>query len=135
MDTYIGWPGKVHDAKVFSNSSKCHKGREGTLFPGWNGEINRVQVHIYKIYNYVLVQTCNFIQVCLFTFIDPAYSLLPWLMKPYAVTPRTIVMQKRYNYLQSRARMVVENAFSRLKASVLYQMASLSLLKYCIKSP
>ena len=92
MDTYIGCPGKVHDARVFSNSSKCHKGREGTLFPGWNGEINRVQVHTYKIYNYILVQTCNFIQVHLLIFIDPAYSLLPWLVKPYAVTPRTIVM-------------------------------------------
>ena len=71
MDTYIGWLGKIHDARVFSNSSKCHKGREGTLFPGWNREIHRVQVHTCKIYNYILVQTCNFIQVHLLIFIDP----------------------------------------------------------------
>ena len=49
MDTYIGWPGKLHDARVFSNSSICHKGREGTLFPAWNREINGVQVHTCKI--------------------------------------------------------------------------------------
>ena len=49
MDAYIGWPGKVHDARVFSNSSICHKGREGTLFPTWNREINGVQVHTCKI--------------------------------------------------------------------------------------
>ena len=34
--------------------------------------------------------------------------MLPWLMKPYAVTPRTTAIQKHYNYLQSKARMVVE---------------------------
>ena len=49
MDTYIVWPGKVHDAKVFSNSSICHKGREGTLFLAWNKEINGVQVRTCKI--------------------------------------------------------------------------------------
>ena len=46
---------------------------------------------------------------------DPAYPLLSWLIKPYAVTLRTSTVQKRFNYRQSRARMVVENAFGRLK--------------------
>ena len=36
---------------------------------------------------------------------DPVYPLLPWLMKPY-ITPE----EKHYN-----SRMVVENAFGRLK--------------------
>jgi len=31
LDAYIGWPGKTHDARVFSNSSVYRKGSEGTL--------------------------------------------------------------------------------------------------------
>ena len=46
---------------------------------------------------------------------DPAYPLLPWLMKPYAATPHITSAQKQFNYRQSRARMSVENAFGRLK--------------------
>ena len=42
---------------------------------------------------------------------DPAYTALAWLMKPYPVNPHTA----NFNYHQSRARMVVENAFRRLK--------------------
>ena len=44
LDTYIGWPSKVHDARVFSNSSIYRKGREGTLLPGWKRLINGVEV-------------------------------------------------------------------------------------------
>lgn len=46
---------------------------------------------------------------------DPAYPLLPWLMKPYMETPSITAEEINYNYRQSRARMVVENAFGRLK--------------------
>lgn len=46
---------------------------------------------------------------------DPAYPALPWLMKPYQENASTTDAQKLFNYRQSRARMVVENAFGRLK--------------------
>ena len=41
--------------------------------------------------------------------------VLPWLMKPYIENDTTTAAQKLFNYRQSRARMVVENAFGRLK--------------------
>ena len=47
---------------------------------------------------------------------DPAYNdALLWLMKPFPENEHTTKEQKIYNYRQSRARMVVENAFGRLK--------------------
>ena len=51
LDTYIGWPGKVHDARVFSNSSVYRKGREGTLLPAWKRQINGVEVCNLMMYN------------------------------------------------------------------------------------
>ncbi len=45
--------------------------------------------------------------------------LLPWLMKPFADTENMTRQQKHFNYRQSRARMVVENAFGRLTLSQL----------------
>ena len=44
MDVYIGWPGKVHDARVFVNSSFYSKEMNGTLFPDWKRTICGVDV-------------------------------------------------------------------------------------------
>ena len=46
MDVYIGWPGKVHDARVFSNSSLYKKGSTGTLFPDWKRNICGIDVSV-----------------------------------------------------------------------------------------
>ena len=45
---------------------------------------------------------------------DAAYPILPWLMKPYVGTALTSA-EINFNYHLSSARMVVENAFGRLK--------------------
>ena len=44
MDVDIGWPGKVHDTRVFVNSSLYQKGKSRTLLPDWRKNICRVDV-------------------------------------------------------------------------------------------
>ena len=46
---------------------------------------------------------------------DPAYPLLQWIMKPYSDNGRLTRQQSVFNYRLSRARVVAENAFGRLK--------------------
>lgn len=58
---------KVHDAHVFSISSFYRKACDGTLCPAWTKQMNGVNVPLL------------FLE-------DPAYPLLPWLMKPYLET-------------------------------------------------
>ena len=96
MDINIGWPGKVHDARVFANSSLYKKASNGTLLPNQPRVIGGVEVPLIILG-------------------DPAYPLLPWLMKPYLENSSTTSQERQFNYRQSRARMVVENAFGRLK--------------------
>ena len=92
----VGWPGRVHDARVLSNSILFQQAEAGTLLP-----------HLPRVINNVAVP--------LVILGDPAYPLLPWLMKPYLHYGSISDRQKNYNYRHSRARMVVENAFGRLK--------------------
>ena len=95
-DVYIGWPGRVHDARVFANSMIYRKAERQALFPNDMVNIEGEQVPI------VLLG-------------DPAYPLMTWLMKPFSDNGRLTDSQTRFNYRLSKARMVVENAFGRLK--------------------
>ena len=60
---YIGWPGRVHDARVFANLRLYQRGQSGNL-PDWKEEIDEKDVPL------VVLE-------------DLAYPLLPWLMKTY----------------------------------------------------
>lgn len=61
MDVYAGWPGRVHNAKLFANSSLFHRGQTGNLFPEWTKQIFGKQIPIVILG-------------------DPAY---PWFMKAF----------------------------------------------------
>ena len=86
----IGWPGKTHDARMFANSS--------------------VYTDIISVPQ-LDKKNC----VPLIILGDPAYPLLPWLIKPYIENSSSTPEEHTFNYRQSRARMVVENAFGLLK--------------------
>lgn len=93
----IGWPGSVHDARVLSNSSLYKKINSGELLVG--GETFKVQRR----------------RLPLFLLGDSAYPLLPWLIKPFSFSTSLSSDEKLCNYRISRARVVVECAFGRLK--------------------
>lgn len=94
-DITVGWPGKVHDARVFANSSLFECGQSGTLFPNSAERFGDVDVPVVILG-------------------DAAYPLLSWVMKPCAVNNITPA-QATFNHRLSRARMTVERAFGRLK--------------------
>uniref|UniRef100_A0A3B1IRQ6 Putative nuclease HARBI1 n=1 Tax=Astyanax mexicanus TaxID=7994 RepID=A0A3B1IRQ6_ASTMX len=95
-DINVGWPGKVHDARVFGNSSLYEKGQSGQLFPNITESFAGVDVPVMILG-------------------DAAYPLLPWLMKPYPENQQTTQAQTTFNNRLSRARMTVERAFGLLK--------------------
>lgn len=95
-DVYIGWPGRVHDARIFSNSDLYQKGSNGQLFPDQTRTINGHNLPL------VIVG-------------DPAYPLLPWVMKPFPEYAGMPQKQRNFNFRLSKARITVEHAFGRLK--------------------
>ena len=96
IDVYVGWPGRVHDARVFVNSSLYKRGQAGTLFPDWKKTIAVKDIPLLMLG-------------------DPAYPLLPWLMKAFPDNGSLSHEQKTFNYRLSKARVVVEHAYGRLK--------------------
>ena len=95
MNVYVGWPGSVHDARVLSNSEVFQKGESSTLVP------NSLRILAGTPVPVVILG-------------DPAYPLLPWLVKPYSGTGLS-AKAKKFNTRLSRARVVMECAFGRLK--------------------
>ncbi len=86
VNIHFGWPGKVHDARVFVNSSFCQQAGSGKLFSAWTRTIKEIEVPLVPILG------------------DPANPLLPWLMKPFQENPGTSPEERNFNYRQSRAK-------------------------------
>ena len=64
IDIYVGWPSRVHDARVLVNSTLYQRGQNGLLFTD-------ARQHVAG----------RGISPALLG--DPAYPLLPWLMKAF----------------------------------------------------
>ena len=96
-DLYIGWPGSVHDARVLANSGVYQKANNKEILQGDSMLVNDQDIPIFLVG-------------------DSAYPLLPWLIKPFAMTSSLTEQQKTFNYRICRGRVVVEIAFGRLKA-------------------
>uniref|UniRef100_A0A8C4VVC8 Putative nuclease HARBI1 n=1 Tax=Gopherus evgoodei TaxID=1825980 RepID=A0A8C4VVC8_9SAUR len=91
---HVGWPGRVHDARVFRSTALFKWLQQRTYFPDQKITVGDVEMPVVILG-------------------DPAYPLMPWLMKPY--TGSLDSGQELFNYRLSKCRMVVECAFGRLK--------------------
>ena len=78
------------------HSSVYEKAMAGTLLPTSTRRIGDVNVSLFMLG-------------------DSAYPLMTWLMKPFPHNSSLSTEQKTYNYRICRARIVVENAYGRLK--------------------
>ena len=95
MDVVVKWPGSVHDARIFANSKLNHL-LKYAIIPRCRRKILEDQVPVYII-------------------ADPAYPLIPYLMKDCA-GGCTNSQEKYIGYRLHSARNVIECAFGRLKA-------------------
>ncbi|XP_077088405.1 uncharacterized protein LOC143740226 [Siphateles boraxobius] len=95
-NVFAGLPGSLHDARVLRLSTLWELASRGNHFPAYTRNNSGVNVAYYILG-------------------DSAYPLQNWLLKPFTDTGRLTVEQQIYNKKICRARVVVENAFGRLK--------------------
>lgn len=99
LDVFAGWPGSANDARVLRNSSFFRCVLRGTYLAS-----PPMRTQEYTFRDYVVA--------------DGAYRLQPWLMVPYGA-PRTR-METNFNFKLSSTRIIVEQAFGKLKMNWQY---------------
>ncbi|XP_073699849.1 uncharacterized protein [Garra rufa] len=92
----VGRPGSLHDARVLRLSKLWDLLNTQTFFPAHTRHIGGENLGYYIIG-------------------DAAYPAQPWLVKPFTDTGRLTEQQDMFNARISRARVMVETAFGRLK--------------------
>ncbi|XP_064462179.1 uncharacterized protein LOC135372507 [Ornithodoros turicata] len=92
---YCALPGSAHDASVLKSSRLYTDNSQ--LIPQVHRDVRGTLVP------YVILG-------------DPAYPLLPWLIKPFPQSRRLTAEQELFNERLSAGRVIVEHAFGRLKS-------------------
>lgn len=95
-NVYTGMAGSLHDARVLRLSTLWELVERGSLYPAYTRDVGGVNMGYYVLG-------------------DSAYPLQSWLLKPFPDNGRLTAEQHTYNKKMCRARVVVENAFGRLK--------------------
>jgi len=94
-DMYVGWPGKVHDSRVFKNSPIYDACCARTFLP----------MGLSKVITNVVVPPV--------ILGDSAYGLTNWLMRPFTDRGNLTNEEVAFNIAHSKTRVVVENAFGK----------------------
>ncbi|XP_031349770.1 putative nuclease HARBI1 [Photinus pyralis] len=89
INVYCGWPGSVHDSKMWQNSKVYKKLEEGA--------------------NAMLLPGCYLLG-------DTAYPIKPYMMVPFKDNGTLTLRQRRFNAKLSSTRVVIEQAYGRLKS-------------------